>query len=252
MLRGIKRKRIILYSALFIVVMVVFFSIGLFVFKPIVNYQPPLPPFEPFDIPKSDRPEVHAFITSRGDLGLQFLKAYIPVIELLGDKADIEVNFVLFIRGENELIDNNNFYCVQKEQKDKFTNYLRCFIENNGSHEQCASDAGIDGTSHNICLQQLEDDFNVTETFERSNETVQPYLVDSELVQVYNVIGTPSFGINGQNVTVRRSAEAIKQAICAAFNSPPKECSEILNPNIELSGFGPLGVGTQDSLGDAC
>jgi hypothetical protein len=185
---------------------------------------------------------------------LQFLKAYIPVIELLGDKADIEVNFVPYIlHGENELTDNNNFYCVQKEQKDKFTNYLRCFIENNGSHEQCAGDAGIDGTLHNTCLQQLEDDFNVTETFERSNETAPPYSIDSELAQVYNVRGSPSFGINGQNVTVRRSAEAIKQAICAAFNSPPEECSETLNPNEELSGFGPLGVGTQYSLsGGVC
>lgn len=212
------------------------------------------PPFEPLDIPKSDRPEVHAFVMSYCPYGLQFLKAYIPVIELLGDKADVEVNFVPYImHGENELIGNNNFYCVQKEQKDKFTNYLRCFIENNGSHEQCVGDAGIDRTSHSKCLQQLEEDFRVTETFETSNKTSPPYTIDSELAQAYNVRGSPSFGINGQNVTVKRSAEAIKRAICAAFNYPPEECSETLNPNTELPGFSPLGAGTQNSLsGGSC
>jgi hypothetical protein len=247
MSQGSKRKDVILYSALFVVVIAVFFSIGLFVLNPIIYYQPP---FEPLDIPKSDTPEVHAFIMSRCIFGLQFLKAYIPVIELLGDKADIEVNFVPFImHGESELADNNNFYCVQKEQKDKFTDYLRCFIENNGNHEQCMIDAGINRTSHNACLQQLEEDFNVTEIFEASYK----YPIDSELAQGYNVPGSPSFGINGQNVTVRRSAEAIRLAICAAFNSPPEECSKMLNPNIELSGFGLLGAGTQNSLsGGVC
>ncbi|UCD03158.1 MAG: hypothetical protein JSV63_00800 [Candidatus Aenigmatarchaeota archaeon] len=252
MSRGSKRKDIILYSVLSIVVILAFFSIGFFVLRPIIlSFQPP---FEPLDIPKSDRPEVHAFIMSYCPYGLQFLKAYIPVIELLGDKADIEVNFVPYImHGENELIDNNNFYCVQKEQKDKFTNYLRCFIENNGSHEQCVGDVGIDGASHSTCLQQVEEDFKVTESFKSSNKTVTPYPIDAELAQVYNVRGSPSFGINGQSVTVRRSAEAIKQAICAAFNSPPKECSETLNLNIELPGFGPLGAGTQNSLsGGVC
>lgn len=200
-------------------------------------------------IQKSDRPEAHAFVMARCPYGLQFMKAYIPVIELLGEKADVDINFVPYLmHGEAELVDNNRIYCIQKDQNDKFTDYLRCFIENNGDHDTCVTETGIDTDSLDSCLTQLETDFEVTKTFEESTERYQPYLVDAELANVYGARGSPTFGVNGQQVRpASRSPEAIKQLICSAFNTPPEECSTTLSTSPEAPGFGALGSGGTDT-----
>jgi len=215
--------------------------------KPPEQGQPPAP-----EVPKSDRPEAHAFVMSHCPYGLQFLKAYIPVIELLGDKADLEVNFVHYImHGEKEMKDNTRMYCVQKTQKEKFADYLRCFVES-GDHEKCVSDVALDKNAIDTCIQETDDEFGITKTFQESQERFPPYPVDANLAQQYGVRGSPTFVINGQQVRVTRSAEAIKQAICNAFNSPPGECSQTLSSTPESPGFGPVGSGGGSSSGAQC
>jgi len=206
--------------------------------------QPPeqqLPPAP--EVPKSDRPEAHAFVMSYCPYGLQFMKAYVPVIELLGDKADLELNFVHYImHGEEEMTENTRMHCIQKEQKAKFTDYLRCFVEA-GDYEGCISKAGIDSNKLDTCMQATDQEFGLTKTFQESQDSFPPYAVDAVLAQIYGVQGSPTFGINGQQVQVNRSPEAIKQAICSAFNSPPAECSQSLSSASESAGFGPVGSG---------
>jgi hypothetical protein len=201
---------------------------------------------------KSDRPEAHAFVMSYCPYGLQFIKAYIPVIELLGDKADIELNFVHYLmHGEKEMIENTRMYCIQKEQNDKFTDYLRCFVES-GDAETCISDAGIDKNQLETCMQNTDEQFEITKTFEESQDTYPPYLVDAVLAQQYGVRGSPTFVVNGQTVSVDRSPEAIKQAICSAFNTPPEECEQELSTTAEQPGIGPIGSGSGASSGGQC
>lgn len=203
--------------------------------------EPPTPP--PPEVTKSDRPEAHAFIMSYCPYGLQFLKAYVPVIELLGEKADIQVNFVHYImHGEKEMTENTRMHCIQKEEKAKFTDYLRCFVEFDDP-EKCMSEAGIDSSAIDTCMETTDTEFELTKTFQESTERFPPYGVDATLAQQYGVGGSPTFGINGQQVQVNRTPEAIKQAICAAFNSPPEECSQTLSSAPEAPGLGPVGSG---------
>ncbi len=203
--------------------------------------QPPEPPTP--EVPKSDKPEAHAFIMSYCPYGIQFTKAYIPVIELLGDKADLEINFVHYImHGEKEMTENTRMHCIQNEQKDKFTDYLRCFVEYDDP-EKCMGEAGIDKNSVETCMQTTDDTFGLTKAFQESQDRFPPYALDAVLAQAYGVGGSPTFGINGQQVQVNRSPEAIKQAICSAFNSPPEECGQTLSSAPEAPGFGPVGSG---------
>jgi len=204
------------------------------------------------EVPKNDKPDVHAFVMSYCPYGLQFIKAYIPVIELLGEKANLELNFVHYImHGNKEVTENTRMYCIQKEQKDKFTNYLRCFVEN-GDAEKCISDAGIDSTSLETCIQETDEEFEITKTFEESQDSYPPYMVDAVLAQQYGVRGSPSFVVNGQTVQVTRSPEAIKQGICSAFNNPPEECNQKLSENAEQPSFGPMGSGSGASSTEQC
>ncbi|MEE9323635.1 MAG: hypothetical protein V3U72_03745 [Candidatus Aenigmarchaeota archaeon] len=209
------------------------------------EFAPPQLPAPPTpDIPKSDKPEAHAFVMSYCPYGLQFLKAYVPVIELLGDKADVEVNFVHYLmHGEKEMTENTRMYCIQKEEKVKFTDYLRCFVEFDDP-EKCMSETGIDSSAIDTCMETTDTEFELTKTFQESGERYPPYMVDASLAQQYGVGGSPTFGINGQQVSpASRSPEAIKQVICAAFNSPPEECSQTLSSAPEAAGLGPMGSG---------
>jgi hypothetical protein len=215
--------------------------------EPPEEQEPPTP-----EVPKSDNPEAHAFVMSYCPYGLQFLKAYVPVIELLGDKANLEINFVPYImHGEKEFTENTRMYCIQKEQKEKFTDYLRCFVEA-GDYEGCISKVGIDSTALDSCMQKTDDDFELTKTFTESGDQFPPYMIDAAIAQVYGARGSPTFGVNGQQVSVSRSAEAIKQAICSAFNSPPPECSQTLSSTPESPGLGPIGSGGGTDSGAQC
>jgi len=204
------------------------------------------------EVPKSDRPEVHAFVMSYCPYGLQFMKAYVPVIELLGDKVDLELNFVHYLmHGEKEMTENTRLYCIQKEENDKFTDYLRCFVEEDDP-EKCMSDTGIDKTKIDTCMQDTDEEFEITKTFEESEDRYPRYNVDAELAEQYGVSGSPTFVINGQTISVTRSADAIKEAVCSAFNTPPEECETELSTTAEQPGIGPIAAGGTASSSGQC
>ena len=204
------------------------------------------------NIQKSDKPIAQAFVMSHCPYGLQFLKAYIPVIELLGDKADIEVNFVNYImHGEDEMKDNTRIYCVQKEAREKLADYLRCYVEKH-DYENCLQEAGIDKSKIDTCIQDADTEFEITKTFQESTSQFPPYPVDDALNKQYGVRGSPTFVLNGKTISVARSSEAIKEAICSAFNNPPDECQQTLSSAAESPGFGPVGSGSGASSGGGC
>ncbi|MEM7819622.1 MAG: hypothetical protein QXD48_02225 [Candidatus Aenigmatarchaeota archaeon] len=204
------------------------------------------------EVPKTDRPEARVFVMSYCPFGLQFLKAYIPVMELLGNKADLYVNFVDYImHGEKEMIENTRMYCIQKEQKDKFTNYLRCFVQS-GDAEKCISETKIDKIRLNACMESTNKQYNISSLFKESGAAYPPYPIDSGLNNKYDVRGSPTFVLNGVTISVNRAAESIKQAICSAFKNPPTECSQKLSTTVESPGIGAIGSGSGTSSSGGC
>jgi len=208
------------------------------------------------EVPKSDRPEAHAFVMSYCPYGLQFMKAYVPVMELLGEEADLELNFVSYImHGEKEIEENNRMYCIQKEQGDKLTDYLRCFLGSD-DYGACLATVGIDSDMLDTCIASADEEFGITELYNDkstwSGGRYPPYPVDGDLNDEYGVGGSPTFVINGKTVSVQRSSEAIKEAICSAFNNPPADCDEELNSEAEEPGIGPIGSGSGSASGGSC
>ncbi len=213
------------------------------------------PTSTPSSILKTEKPTAHAFVMSYCPYGLQFVKAYVPVVELLGDKADIELNFVDYaMHGKKELDENTRMYCIQKEQNEKLTSYLRCFVENDDP-EKCIADAAVDDAQLESCISAADSEFSITELYNDKDIWVgstcpnppycfPQYLVDATLANQYNVGGSPTFILNGDEIRVERSAEAVKQAICSAFNNPPAECGQTLSTTVEQPGIGPMGSGS--------
>lgn len=207
-------------------------------------------------IEKREKPEANAFIMSHCPYGVQFLKAYVQVMEVLKDKASLNINFVNYImHGKEELDDNLIIYCIQKEQRDKLTKFIRCFVES-GNSTKCIRDVGVDKNKLNSCIATTDEKFNITKLYNDKstwfNGRYPRFPIDDELVNKYNVRGSPTFVVNGKEVSVSRSANAIKEVICSSFINPPQECNFTMSVVVESPGFGPIGKSSGSSVSAQC
>jgi len=81
------------------------------------------------DLPKTDKPTIDLFVMSYCPYGVQAEQAMLPVMELLGDEADINIRFVYYAMHDwTEIEENTRQYCIQKEEPDKYIDYLSCFV----------------------------------------------------------------------------------------------------------------------------
>ena len=205
------------------------------------------------EAPKQDKPDVKLFVMSYCPYGLQMQKAFLPVYDLLKDKADMGVYFVNYIMHDKKEIDENlRQYCIQKEQKNKYYNYLSCFVTS-GNSDECLTSADIDKNKLNSCVSQTDKEYKITELYNDKskwlNGAYPRFDVNSDLNEKYNVQGSPTLIINGVVIDIDRSPEKIKEVICKAFNNPPAECSQSLPDQSFSPGFG---LKTDSSSGGSC
>jgi hypothetical protein len=208
--------------------------------------QPSVP--TPPEVPKQATPDVELFIMSLCPYGLQMQKAYIQAAELLEGEANMKVKWVHYLmHGEKELIENTRQYCVQEEAPDKYNAYTRCFVADTNKGEACLDEVGIDKAAIESCYDTAIEEFGIQDAFNDEasflSERFPIYPVDKEAAEAYGVRGSPTMVINGKNVQVSRSPEAVKQAICNAFTDAPAACDTVLSANQEAPGAGPVGAG---------
>ncbi len=204
------------------------------------------------EVVKSDKPAVDLFVMSYCPYGLQMQKAVLPVMELFKDKVDFKTRFVSYIMHDKIEIDENNLqYCLQEEQNDKLVDYLKCFTVS-GDSKSCLKAAKVNESKLNSCISATDKKFGTTVAYNDKASWLSGryplYPVDQELNDLYGVQGSPTIVINGAQAQVSRSPEAVKLAICAAFNNPPKECEETLST---LSASPSFGAGTGADTGSA-
>jgi len=195
------------------------------------------------DIPKREKPDVKLFVMSYCPYGLQAEKMYLPVYNLLKDKAEMGIYFVSYVmHGKKELDENLRQYCIEKEEKDKYFNYLSCFIKE-GDYKKCLSEAGINQGKLNSCVKETDGKFNISSNYNNKSTWINgkfpKFEVEEDLNKKYNVEGSPTVVINDKIVEINpRSPENFKEMICKAFISKPKECSQTLSNEVPSPGFG--------------
>jgi len=189
------------------------------------------------DVPKSDKPKVEAFVFSYCPYGLQFEKAMAPVYELLKDKADINIVAIGAMHGEFEKVESFRQLCIQKEYgKDKLWSYLKKFAVDTeiGS---CDGDKDcLDPLISDLFSQLSISESKINSCMTKDAEAL--YNADMARAKELGETGSPGFVINGVDVQVARNPEAIKQAICSAFNTAPSVCEETLSTASSSAGFG--------------
>lgn len=192
---------------------------------------------KPVEVPKTDKPTVELFVMSYCPYGLQAEKAMLPVINLLGDKADISIKFVNYaMHGDKEMQENIRQYCIQEEQGDKYLDYLTCFVDS-GNYEECLNESNVDAEALDACMDRVDSQYNLTKNYPSFP------IYDEENVK-YGVRGSPTLVINGVKVeNIARSPQAFKEAVCNAFTTQPSECSASLSADSMPPSFGYSGAG---------
>jgi glutaredoxin len=194
--------------------------------------------------PQKDKPQALLFVMSFCPYGNQAEELMIPVVDLLKDKADIGLHYVIYENynggGKNYCLDPENKYCsmhgiqelnqdvrelcVQKYQSDKFWSFVKqvnasCTSKNvDTCWEGAASKTGIDIAEVKAC---------------QKNEAIGLLKQEVELNTKYSISGSPQLVINDTEFNGSRSAEAFKSAICSGFNTAPSECSTTLGTDSE-------------------
>ncbi|MBU0546062.1 hypothetical protein KKA13_02295 [Patescibacteria group bacterium] len=193
-------------------------------------------------VAKSDRPTAELFVMSYCPYGLQMEKAFLPVMQLLSKRADLSIKFVSYaMHGKTELDENTRQYCIQAEQPDKFLAYMNCFVGKD-DYKACLTTAKVDQVKMNKCFTATDKKFGITTKFNDASTWLSGryplYPVQQELNDQYGVQGSPTLIVNGSEVQADRTPEAVKQAVCAAFNNPPEECKQALSKSALQAGFG--------------
>jgi len=194
------------------------------------NQQSPSQNQPPADVPKSDMPNVELFVMSHCPYGTQMEKCILPVVKELKDDIDFEIKFVNYAMHptQGEVEEQLNQYCIQKEQNDKYLDYLSCFLED-GDGEACLKELKIDTKKLKVCTDKTDEEFDVIKNLEDkaswSSGRFPKFMIHNADNQKYGVRGSPTLIINGQKAQSGRDAQSILNAICSAFTTKPDGCN---------------------------
>lgn len=193
-------------------------------------------------ITKTEKPEVELFVMSHCPFGTQAEKGILPVVKLLKDKIDFNIRYVYYaMHGKTELDEETLQYCIQSEQRDKFFNYLSCFLKE-GKSDGCITEAKIDKEKLGSCINATDKEFKITEQFNDKSKWLNGryplFDVNKELNEKYGVGGSPTLVINGVKASSGRDSANFLKVICSAFNEEPGECQEKLSSASPSVGFG--------------
>ena len=199
------------------------------------------------EVIKSDKPGVEAFIMSHCPYGTQIEKGLVPVMKLLGDKIDAEIKFVYYAMHPTygEVEEQLNEYCIQKEQNDKFLDYLMCFLGKTGTPEDgqaCINEMNIDKAKLATCVEATDKEFNVLANLANKDSWLSgrfpKFDIHKAENEAYSIGGSPTLVINGATVQAGRDSVSLLKTICAAFNDAPEECNFEFEAISPTPGFG--------------
>lgn len=189
------------------------------------------------EVVKSDRPKVQLFVMAFCPYGIQAETAMLPVVELLGGKADIELHYIADVQGTTVDSVSSLHGSVEAEEDlrqlciDKYYDQNTLWKYVNTINANCSS--SYRDASYDVCWKNVATkagiDVSKIDACASGSEGLALLSADGELTSTYGVSGSPTILINGVRYSGARTAEAYKQAICDAFNTAPSECSQVLS-----------------------
>ncbi len=205
---------------------------------------------------KLEKPEVELFVMSHCPFGTQIEKGILPVLELLGDKIDYSIKFCTYAMHDKKELDEQTLqYCIQKDHKDKYIAYLKCFLKE-GKTDECTEEAEIDKKALELCTKAADEQYKITESYNDKstwlNGRFPIFDIHKESNEKYEIHGSPGFVVNGVVAQAGRDAASLLDAVCTGFKEKPEECAEDLSAETPSPGFGFEGTGSAASSDSGC
>jgi len=192
---------------------------------------------EPEEIPQTSKPKVELYVMSFCPYGNKAEDTMLPVYELLKDKVDWNIHYIVSVSGETinslhgkpEADQNIREVCVLNEYGlDKFWKFMT-YVNTN-----CGSDGG--------CWEVAATNSGISASTIKSCYDAQGLILMQKEAQASNdagANGSPTLIINGvksSSVYSYGNSETYKQAICSAFVDAPEECNSVLGSTTTSSG----------------
>ena len=205
--------------------------------------------------PKAEKASVELFVMSYCPYGTQIEKGLLPVLSTLGDKVDFELKFCDYaMHGEKELTENMTQYCIEKNEPQKLTAYLQCFLDA-GDSASCLKSVGVNTSKLNSCVAETDSTYKITDNFKNNVDyrgSYPGFAVYKNDNDKYGVSGSPTLVINGQTISANRDSESLLSTICSGYDNPPEECSTVLSSDAPSPGFGYSTTNSGDSAAANC
>jgi hypothetical protein len=198
---------------------------------------------------KTDRPVVDLYVMAFCPYGTQAESAMLPVVSLLGSKADIRVRYITTtsgttvasvqsLHGMPEAQEDLRQICILNKNPEKFWAYLSRF--NDACYPQYRDPALLDACWRNVTAGAGIDVRGI-EACASGNEGLALLKTDEVLSNKDGASASPTLMINGQEYRGSRTPDGYKQAICDRFVTPPAECSTTLPPATGTTAAGNCG-----------
>jgi hypothetical protein len=195
------------------------------------------------NLPQSDKPTVDLFVMSYCPYGTQIEKGILPVVKALGDSINFQIKFVDYsMHGDKEITENLRQYCIESQQPSKFFDYLQCFL-GAADATSCLTSTNIDQTKLASCVAATDQQYSLT--VDAANPAKQigsypPFNIYKADNDKFNVQGSPTLIINGQEAGGNRDSASLAKTICAAFTAghEPAACAQSFSTATPAPGFG--------------
>ena len=186
---------------------------------------------------KTDRPVADLYVMSFCPYGTQAETVMRPVVDLLGEKADIHIRYITTINGTTadsiqslhgpfEAKEDLRQVCVRKNYPEKLWDYIGSF------NSQCYP-VWQNATSLLSCQKNataaLGMDNNKIEGCAEGADGIAVLKSDETAADNKGVTGSPTLIVNGVTYTGARTPEGYKQAICESFTITPSACNTTLS-----------------------
>ncbi len=201
-------------------------------------------------IPKSSNPQVLMFVMSYCPYGNQAELGLAPVVQLLGDSATFEPVYIIYSSGSECAENNGTQYCSLHGNAELWQDVREKIIfsmygEKKWAEYVARADTECSLDNIDTCWLTVANEVGgintsaVVAEFDASKFDI--LASEMELTNQYAVSGSPTILINGGSYSGARTAQAYKDAICGAYNSPPEACGQNMTATAAPASSGSCG-----------
>lgn len=207
----------------------VFFPYGVATEVKVEGQENEAAPTESAEIPQTEKPAVDLYVMSFCPFGNQAEDTLEPVYNLLGDKVDWEMHYIVnnrdgnisSLHGQPEVDQNIREACVlENNGLNKWWDFVTYVNSNCGTSGSCweegVTNSGLNKEDITTCFD------------EKGTELMK---ANAEASTSAEATGSPTLLINGvksSSVYQYGKPQVYKEAICQAFTTPPAECDTVL------------------------